>query len=218
MQNQINISKNGKIITVNIQYKKIKNTYLKYDNKSLLLTTNKFTSITDIEKYILSNFDKIYYKINNHKSIVLDLSIKPQILLIFNEKYNVEYTSTLTTRINQYNIVVDVNDYENQIIDIYLNRLQSFVNNEIPLLLDKLNINYPISISYKRMKSRYGSCNKRLHKINLNIYLTQYNKDFIRFVLAHELCHLIEPNHSKNFYMLLSSIMPNWKIYKKNKN
>ena len=32
--------------------------------------------------------------------------------------------------------------------------------------------------------------------------------------MAHELCHLIQMNHSENYYSLLTEFMPDWKVRK----
>lgn len=68
----------------------------------------------------------------------------------------------------------------------------------------------PAKISLKSMKTRWGSCSSR-GNISMNIKLMKYNRSFIEYVMAHELCHLIHMNHSKRFYSLLSEFMPDWK-------
>ena len=34
-------------------------------------------------------------------------------------------------------------------------------------------------------------------------------------VTLHELCHFVHPDHSKDFYALLQTLMPDWKARKK---
>ncbi|MGC8536691.1 MAG: YgjP-like metallopeptidase domain-containing protein [Rhizomicrobium sp.] len=36
----------------------------------------------------------------------------------------------------------------------------------------------------------------------------------MNYAVLHELCHLIEHNHSKRFYMMLDQHMPAWEIAK----
>jgi len=68
----------------------------------------------------------------------------------------------------------------------------------------------PAKISLKSMRSRWGSCSSR-GNISMNIKLIKSPKSCIEYVMAHELCHLIEMNHSKNYYALLTEFMPDWK-------
>ena len=36
-------------------------------------------------------------------------------------------------------------------------------------------------------------------------------KDLLEYVVVHEMLHLIEPNHSKRFYALMSKHYPSWR-------
>ncbi len=61
----------------------------------------------------------------------------------------------------------------------------------------------------------HGSCNARKRKINLNLYLVRRNKEFLYYVLMHELAHLKVQNHSKAFYQVLDILCPNHKEIKR---
>lgn len=71
---------------------------------------------------------------------------------------------------------------------------------------------------YRKMTSRWGSCNYFKSRITINTELIKYPLEFLEYVLMHEVCHLIHNNHSQNFYELFSNLLPNWKEYKKELN
>lgn len=61
----------------------------------------------------------------------------------------------------------------------------------------------PTGISVRNFKSRWGSCNRKGHLVfNWNIIKTPHA--IANYVVIHELCHLIYPNHSKKFRWLVS--------------
>lgn len=68
-----------------------------------------------------------------------------------------------------------------------------------------------INVRIRKMKTRWGSCNKTKKYINLNLNLIKKPKICIEYVVFHELAHLIYPNHSKDFYNYLSLYMSDWK-------
>ena len=64
-------------------------------------------------------------------------------------------------------------------------------------------------IEIRQMNTRWGSCTPE-GKILLNLRLIQVPKEYIDYVVVHELCHLKEHNHSQRFYELLNRVMPDW--------
>ncbi|SER39908.1 M48 family metallopeptidase [Parafannyhessea umbonata] len=60
----------------------------------------------------------------------------------------------------------------------------------------------------RRMKSRWGSCNTKTRMICLNAQLVEYPIECLESVIAHELCHLIEPTHNERFHQLLDTYYP----------
>lgn len=63
----------------------------------------------------------------------------------------------------------------------------------------------------RKMESRWGSCAYRKGVITLNKWLLAAPRECIEYVIVHEMCHFIHPDHSKRFYALVASVMPDWK-------
>jgi len=63
------------------------------------------------------------------------------------------------------------------------------------------------------MKNQWGSCSPS-GRLSLNPALIKAPTHCVEYVLLHELCHLIEHNHSKRFYALLERHCPDWRAWK----
>ncbi len=63
----------------------------------------------------------------------------------------------------------------------------------------------------KKMKTRWGSCNIREHRIWLNLELAKKSPECLEYVLVHELVHLHERYHNENFKRLMDKYYPNWR-------
>jgi predicted metal-dependent hydrolase len=68
----------------------------------------------------------------------------------------------------------------------------------------------PPALRLRKMRRRWGSCSSRGH-ITLNTELIKLPLTLIDYVIAHELCHLFEFNHSPRFYRRLQEAMPDWR-------
>lgn len=77
----------------------------------------------------------------------------------------------------------------------------------------KYNIPRDFQLVVKRMSKRWGSCTAK-GNIILNPEIIKTPSKCIEYVVIHELCHLVHPNHSKDFYQLQSGIMPDWEKWK----
>ena len=67
------------------------------------------------------------------------------------------------------------------------------------------------ALRIRRMKSRWGSCIPSKNVITLNSRLIEKPPELIDYVVLHEYCHFVHPNHSKAFHALVASYMPDWK-------
>ena len=83
----------------------------------------------------------------------------------------------------------------------------------ITLYAQKLRVPHP-QFRLSRAKTRWGSCNAR-GVIHLNWRLIQMPLHLIDYVVAHELAHLLEMNHSPAFWQQVKSIYPDYLIARK---
>ncbi len=67
----------------------------------------------------------------------------------------------------------------------------------------------PWRMKLRRMKRTWGTCSTS-GVITLNPLLMKAPPQYVDYIIAHELCHLVEHNHSPDFYRLMDRIMPNW--------
>ena len=70
-------------------------------------------------------------------------------------------------------------------------------------------IDAPPEFKLVTMKKQWGSC-APTGIVHLNPWLIRAPTDCIDYVIAHELCHLRERNHSPAYYKLLTRHCPDW--------
>ena len=66
-------------------------------------------------------------------------------------------------------------------------------------------------ISYRKMKSRWGSCQPSTGRICINTVLALYPPECLEYVVVHELVHLLVPGHGPEFQSIMTKVMPDWK-------
>ena len=81
---------------------------------------------------------------------------------------------------------------------------------EIYPLFQKYGVAQP-TLRIRDMDTRWGSCLSKKGIITLNKRLLEAPRGCIEYVVMHEFCHFIHPNHSKQFYGFLAMLMPDWK-------
>ena len=81
-------------------------------------------------------------------------------------------------------------------------------------MFKKFRIDRP-QLKFRKMKSRWGSCNYVKCIITLNKNLIYCTKEQIDYVIIHEFAHLVVPNHSKDFYNIVSEFCPEYKRIRK---
>lgn len=96
----------------------------------------------------------------------------------------------------------------------YKRELEAKVGNLISDYAKVMNIK-DINFGIRKMKKKWGSCSIEKRMLWFNLELAKKPIDCIEYIVVHELVHLLERNHNKNFIILMDKFLPEWRVQKK---
>ena len=200
----------NELISVNIIRKDNKNLYFRFsDDLTLTITCNKRISEKDILKLIEEN-------------------IKPLTKMYQKAKKKSEFNANFHYLGDTYTIVVDPNISEVTIDGSFIftpnkKALDKFLNNETNRIFTNRSLIWKevmdfvpdFKLKIRKMRTRWGVCNKTNRIITLNSELIKRDLGIIDYVIIHELCHFKYPNHQKEYWDLVGCYYPNYKRARK---
>ncbi len=84
----------------------------------------------------------------------------------------------------------------------------------IPAMVSKWERKLRVTVprwSIRRMKTKWGSCNRETGHIWFNIELAKKHPDSLEYIAVHEMTHLLERRHGERFIKLMNQVMPDWR-------
>ena len=186
-----------KIITVELKNRKnIKHCYLRILKENLIeIKANRYFTLYDAKKLIEKKSEWI-------KSSIKKLS---------KNRLNEDEFSYLGE-------IKKLEDFNIKNLDIfYKKEIQKILPSKVEELSKKMQL-FPTSISFRKNKRTWGSCNYK-NGLNFNILLMKFPIEVMEYVIIHELAHIKHKNHSKDFWNLVEVYCPNYReIEKRFKN
>ena len=187
-----------------------KNTYIRVkDDLTIYVTTNIFTRDKDIAKLLDENYDSICRMIKKQKV----KNTNNENFNYLGKNYEIIYVDYCDISFGEERVFLNKNLdidkwYKKQAKTLFLEHLDIIYNNF------SRSIPYP-DLKIRKMTTRWGVCNTKLKTVTLNLELIKRDTKYLDYVIAHELSHLIYPNHSRDFWNLVGENCPNYKIIRR---
>ncbi|MFI4939430.1 MAG: M48 family metallopeptidase [Burkholderiales bacterium] len=199
------------------------------DDDGLRITAPKWVTLADIDHAIREKQRWIFNKLNERRERSAH-RLRPQIQ--WRDGATLPYLGadiTLRTRANhaagiayepatqELTVCLPAEATEQQLKD----RVQSWMQLQaktifaarLPVYAEKLDVRYR-SFALSSATTQWGSCTAD-GKIRLNWRLIHFSLPLIDYVIAHELAHLREMNHSPRFWATVQSVFPEFQAAKK---
>ena len=221
------IAAQGRVITYQLERKAVKNLNLRVRKDGCVYVSahadvpleeiDEF--VADKSEYVLTAVDRIR-EISRYKAqpkrytsgesfSILGRSLRLQVLQEHKER-------VYSDGVYIYISVRDCDHFEQKqklmlrYLDEQCREVFSEIFDEMFPVFEKYGVKKPI-LRMRKMETRWGSCLPAKGIITINKRLIEASRDCIEYVVMHEFCHFIQPNHSEKFYVLLSMLMPDWK-------
>lgn len=212
---------NGIKVTYTLIHKKVKNVNLHIEkNGQIVVSANPFVPVDKIDQFVL---DKIHWILDKQKAVIARQEIfhgtNTQELTYLGNKYKIIYhQSTLMSvklKSGECFVYAPSEAYISAVLDVFIDKQCKTLFSEVFMLVfNWMKEDYPIScpkLKIRTMSSQWGSCIPSKNQITLNRKCIYYDIKFLEYVVVHEFAHLIQPNHSKQFYYIIEKYLPDYK-------
>jgi predicted metal-dependent hydrolase len=167
-------------------------------------------------RWVFNHLDRLQNADNQQKKYV-----SGEIHHYLGEEYTLQVVESNTNSVKIEGNSLIVNSKSPEIVEKllnnwYKNQAKTVFSELLPPIIGKFrkyNV-APTKIGIRDMRSRWGSCSRKGH-ISLNLQLIKLPENCIRQVMIHEMCHLVYFDHQAGFYALMTEMMPDWKLWKK---
>ena len=213
MDYKMQVVLDNKDIDVIIEHKQNKNLYIRVtDNLELLVTCKIRVSEKEILDIIKKN-SKSLIKMYNKKLKELDNN---SIFYYLGKPYTIIYNKDVKKYYIEEDCIV-VKD-EKMLNKFYTNECIRVFTEELEKYNPQFNYLPKYTLKVRKMKTRWGVCNRGNNTVTLNSELLKKDVRLIDYVVVHELSHFKEANHSAKFWYEVSLRYPNYKEARKELN
>ena len=165
-------------------------------------------------KVISSNCNCVKYWVSGEKIFYKGKEFEIKIVLY--ELKRIKIFVDEINRIFKINIPYEINELDENLRKEKIDKsIKKFLKEETYKLIEDRILYWSnfTNIKYNNFKvadavSKYGSCIPKLKNLHFSSRLIMLPIEQVDSIIVHELCHIVYPNHSGDFYNLVKSYMP----------
>lgn len=222
-------SNKNNVITYTVNKVSTNNLYISVQNGEVIINAPWYTTSAEIQKMVEEKKKWILSKIAEYEKSYGDKRENTKIenvkILGKNYKLVVQYKNVKMPELKVENKEIQVklpHIYKKMknpdAIEVIINKMyEKIAEKEIENAMEKTRIMLdmaPEDYEIRRIENTLAVCKNK--KITINPEIVKYSRDVIEYIVLHEFCHLKYKNHTKSFYNMLKTYMPNYeKIEKK---
>lgn len=170
-----------------------------------------YSFIKEKEKWITTKQKEVENKNSINKDIITN-----KYIMFLGTKYKLQYIEGIKKiELSEKEILIPTiyRDNTTKLKQWFTKHAKKILTERLEFFANLMQIDYA-GVSICNSKSKWGSCDSN-RNIKLNFRLVMLPHKILDYVLVHELSHILEMNHSKEFYKIVSTIMPSYKLYQK---
>lgn len=216
-------SNKNNVITYTVNKAATSNLYISVQNGEVVINAPWYTTSSQIQRVVeekkqwilnkLKEYEiscenkKTYIKIETVKVLGKDYDLEVQYKMIKTPSLSFENSKIQVVLPNQFKKMENA-----EIVSILMNKMyEKIAEKEIENSMEKTRLLLEIApedYEIKRMENVLARCKEG--KITINPDIVMYSRDIIDYIILHEFCHLKYKNHTKSFYNMLKTYMPNY--------
>lgn len=216
-------SNKNNVITYTVNKAVTSNLYISVQNGEVVINAPWYTTSSQIQKIVEEKKQWILNKINEYETSCENKKTytKIETVKVLGKYYDLEVqykiikAPSLSFNDNKIQVVLPnkFKKMENaEIVSVLMNKMyEKIAEKEIENAMEKTRLLLDIApedYEIKIMENTIAKC--RDGKIIINPNIVMYSRDIIDYIVLHEFCHLKYKNHTKSFYNMLKTYMPNY--------
>ena len=218
---------NGRMLRIEVKKsKRAKQYWLKANVSEIYLIAPTVNyEITQVMRFLDSKKEWILKTLEYYESAqsnYVEANLKSGTISFLGKRYNLQITKDIAPSVivsdNLSKITFHVTDrrkYKDDLKQWYFEQTRRIVSERLDLIRIR-NPSLPAynKVSIKNQRSRWASCSEN-GNLNFNLILAALPIEIIDYVIIHELAHLIELNHSKDFWNIVKMTDPEFQTHRK---